>query len=79
MLGQRALEKPTALVVQKLFSIICDAVIEEIANAGHMGPFSHAERVSDMIAAHVLRAASLDRLADRETSASGPASGAHSH
>jgi hypothetical protein len=35
--------------------------------------------VSDMIAAPVLRAASLDRLADRETSASEPASGAHSH
>jgi len=71
--------EPTALIVQKLFSIMRDAVIEEISNAGHMGPFSHAELVSDMIAAHVLRAAGLDRLAERDTSASEPASGAHSH
>jgi pimeloyl-ACP methyl ester carboxylesterase len=64
--------EPTALIVQKLFSIMPDAVIEEISNAGHMGPFSHAELVSDMIATHVLRAAGLDRLADRDTSARMP-------
>lgn len=60
---------PTALIAQKLFSIMRNAVIEEIPNAGHMGPFSHAELVSDMIAAHVLRAAGLDRLAERGASA----------
>jgi pimeloyl-ACP methyl ester carboxylesterase len=64
--------EPTALIAQKLFSIMRDAVIEEIPNAGHMGPFSHAELVSDMIAAHVFRAAGLDRLADRDTRARMP-------
>jgi pimeloyl-ACP methyl ester carboxylesterase len=52
--------KPTALIAQKLFSIIRDAVLQEIPNAGHMGPFSHAGPVNDLIAAHVLRAADLD-------------------
>jgi pimeloyl-ACP methyl ester carboxylesterase len=59
---------PTALIAQKLFSIIRGAVIEEIPDAGHMGPFSHAEFVSDMIAAHVSAAAGCDYPADQEAS-----------
>jgi pimeloyl-ACP methyl ester carboxylesterase len=55
---------PTATITHKLLSIIRDAVLEEIPEAGHMGPFSHAERVSETIVAHVLRAAGLERLPD---------------
>jgi pimeloyl-ACP methyl ester carboxylesterase len=57
---------PTALIAQKLFSIVRGAVIEEIPDAGHMGPFSHADLVSDMIAAHVAAAAGFDRSAEQE-------------
>lgn len=53
---------PTALIAHALFSVMPRAVIETIPGAGHMGPFSHAERVSEMIAAHALRAAELERL-----------------
>ena len=63
---------PTAAIARKLFSIMRHAVLEEIPDAGHMGPFSHAERVSGMIAAHVRRAASLDALADASTPAPMP-------
>ncbi len=63
---------PTALIARKLFSIMRDAVLEEIPDAGHMGPFSHAERVNGMIAAHVLRASRLDALADARTPAPMP-------
>jgi len=65
--------KSTALIAQKLFSIIRDAVLKEIPAAGHMGPFSHAERVNEMVAAHVLRAAGLDRAENRKTPAWVPA------
>ena len=54
----------TALIAHALFSVMPSAAIETIPGAGHMGPFSHAERVSEMIAAHVLRAAGLERLPD---------------
>ena len=55
---------PTALIAHALFSVMPSAAIETIPGAGHMGPFSHAERVSEMSAAHVLRAAGLERLPD---------------
>lgn len=52
---------PTALIARALRSMMRNAVLEDIDDAGHMGPLSHAERVSEMIAAHVFRAAGLDR------------------
>ncbi len=55
---------PTALIARMLFSLMRHAAIEEIRDAGHMGPLSHAERVNETIAAHVLRAAGVERLAD---------------
>jgi len=59
MRGQRA-PVPSALVVQKLFTVFHHALIEEIAGAGHMGPFSHADWVSNMIAAHIAAVAHRD-------------------
>lgn len=55
---------PTALIAHALFSVMPSAVIETIPGAGHMGPFSHTELVNEKIAAHVLRAAGLERLPD---------------
>jgi pimeloyl-ACP methyl ester carboxylesterase len=52
---------PTALIAHKLFSIVRAATIEQIPDAGHMGPFTHADVVSEMIAAHVAEAAGIDR------------------
>jgi pimeloyl-ACP methyl ester carboxylesterase len=52
---------PTALIAQKLFSTIRTATIEQVPGAGHMGPFSHAEFVSEMFAAHIAAAAGIDR------------------
>ncbi len=57
---------PTALIAQKLFSTMSNAVIEEIPDAGHMGPISHADLVSELIAAHVAAAAGVDRPADQK-------------
>jgi len=57
---------PTARIAQELRTIMRNAVLEEMRDAGHMGPLSHAERVSEMIAAHVSRAAGLDRLPERD-------------
>jgi pimeloyl-ACP methyl ester carboxylesterase len=57
---------PTARIARELRSIMRNAVLEEIRDAGHMGPFSHAECVNDLIAAHVFRAAGLYRSADRD-------------
>jgi pimeloyl-ACP methyl ester carboxylesterase len=68
MRGARA-PKPTALIAQKLFSIFHNAVLEEIPGAGHMGPFSHGELVSEMIAAHVAAATGFDRSVNQEASA----------
>lgn len=59
---------PTARIAHELLSIMRDAVLEEIHDAGHMGPFSHAEQVSALIAAHVLRAAGRGRAAASEVS-----------
>lgn len=70
MRGARA-PAPTARIAQELLSIMRDAVLEEIPGAGHMGPFSHAEQVSALIAAHVLRAAGLGR-AEKDMSARMP-------
>lgn len=55
---------PTALIAHALFSVMPAAAIETISGAGHMGPFSHIELVNEKIAAHVLRAAGLERLPD---------------
>jgi pimeloyl-ACP methyl ester carboxylesterase len=63
MRGEHA-PAPTALVAQKLFAIIRTAVSEEISGAGHMGPFSHGDLVSEMIAAHIAAAAGVDRAAN---------------
>ena len=53
---------PTALAAHALFSVMPVVAIETIPGAGHMGPLSHAERVNEMIAAHVLRVAGLERV-----------------
>jgi pimeloyl-ACP methyl ester carboxylesterase len=58
---------PTALIADKLLSIMRDAALEELPDAGHMGPFSHPERVNGMIAGHVMRAAGLDVPAGAKT------------
>jgi pimeloyl-ACP methyl ester carboxylesterase len=52
---------PTALIAQALCSMMRNAVLENIRDAGHMGPVTHADRVNDLIAAHVFRAAGIDR------------------
>lgn len=57
---------PTALIAHALFSVMPSAAIETIPGAGHMGPLSHAERVSEMIAAHVMRAAGFGRRASHD-------------
>ena len=53
--GGRACE-PTDLIAGRLFSAVETARMEEIADAGHMGPMTHADAVSAAIAAHVLAA-----------------------
>jgi hypothetical protein len=54
---------PTALIAQKLFSIVRTATIEQVPDAGHMGPFTHGDLVNEMIAAHVAEAGGIDRTA----------------
>jgi pimeloyl-ACP methyl ester carboxylesterase len=46
-------QEATALIVRRLFSVLRSCAVEEVADAGHMGPLSHAERVSQIIADHV--------------------------
>ncbi len=53
---------PTALIAHALFSVMPNAAIESLPGAGHMGPLSHADLVSEKIAAHAFRAAGLERL-----------------
>jgi pimeloyl-ACP methyl ester carboxylesterase len=60
--GERA-PMPTALIAQKLFSIVRTATIEQVPDAGHMGPFTHGDLVNEMIAAHVAEAGGIDRTA----------------
>ncbi len=57
---------PTARIAQALRSMMRNAVLQEIPGAGHMGPLSHAERVSEIITAHVFRTAGLYHLAGRD-------------
>jgi pimeloyl-ACP methyl ester carboxylesterase len=64
--GERT-RAPAALITQKLFSIMRNATIEEIPGAGHMGPFSHADRVAETIAAHVAAAAGVQWPADQKS------------
>ncbi|MGH6728162.1 MAG: alpha/beta fold hydrolase [Pseudolabrys sp.] len=64
MWGERT-RAPAALIAQKLFSFMRNTTIEEISGAGHMGPFSHSDRVNESIAAHVTATAGLDRPSDR--------------
>jgi pimeloyl-ACP methyl ester carboxylesterase len=58
---------PTALIADALFSIMPNATIKNIADAGHMGPFSHADIVGDIIAAHIASVAGW-KLASRAKS-----------
>jgi pimeloyl-ACP methyl ester carboxylesterase len=51
--------QPTRLIVEKLTEVMRPRMVTEVAGAGHMGPFSHAEAVADAIAAHVLDSAAV--------------------
>lgn len=59
MRGEHTL-RPTELIAQKLFTVFRAALIEEIPGAGHMGPFSHADVVSNKIAAHIAAVAGYE-------------------
>ncbi len=61
--------EPTALIARILFSLIPDAVLEEIPGAGHMGPFSHPVIVNAKVASHVFHAAGLNCRANQKGSA----------
>jgi pimeloyl-ACP methyl ester carboxylesterase len=69
ILGEHAPE-PTALIARKLAGVLRSCAAIAIAGAGHMGPFSQAERVNALIANQVADVHSADR-----TTAEGPASG----
>jgi pimeloyl-ACP methyl ester carboxylesterase len=59
--GEHAPE-PIQAIIRKLTTVMKPGSVMTIAGAGHMGPFSHAERVADAIAAHI--AASEHRVAN---------------
>jgi pimeloyl-ACP methyl ester carboxylesterase len=68
MRGERT-PMPAALVARKLFAVFRSAAMETVSGAGHMGPFSHADVVSGMIAAHIAAVAGI-RLASDSRAAS---------
>ena len=52
IVGQRT-RQPARAVVEELARILPDATVREVAGAGHMSPFTHAERVNTLIAGHI--------------------------
>lgn len=61
--GERA-PAPTATIARKLLAVMRSVVVREVAGAGHMGPFTHAETVNAAIMRHI--AANEPRLGARE-------------
>lgn len=59
--GERAL-KPSRVVVGALGEAMPRAWLEEVAGAGHMGPITHAETVSTIIAERIARLSGHRRL-----------------
>ena len=55
---------PTAVIVRKLLTVMRSVVVSEVAGAGHMGPFTHADPVNAAIMRHI--AANEARLGARE-------------
>jgi pimeloyl-ACP methyl ester carboxylesterase len=55
---------PTDLIVRKLTDVMRPRMVEVIAGAGHMGPFSHAEAVAGAIAAHLRHSAAMTEAND---------------
>lgn len=52
--GERALA-PSRRIVELLADVLPNAVVEEIAGAGHLSPFTHAEAVNEAIHRHIHR------------------------
>jgi pimeloyl-ACP methyl ester carboxylesterase len=44
---------PTALIVRKLATVMRSVVADDVAGAGHMGPFTHAAAVNAAIMRHI--------------------------
>jgi pimeloyl-ACP methyl ester carboxylesterase len=52
MRGEHALN-PSRMIAVTLQALLPNARLVEVAGAGHMGPFTHATRVSALIASHI--------------------------